>query len=120
MADWSTIEALPQERLEALFANDPDRLKRLSLDVAGIHFDWSKTHLTAEALTAFEALAKSVDLAGKREAMFAGANVNVTVAEASHSVLSHHPSRPLAQIYPLPLRGFWAPLRAMPSSWAGD
>ncbi|TCP35974.1 glucose-6-phosphate isomerase [Sphingomonas sp. BK235] len=78
MADWSTIEALPQERLEALFANDPDRLKRLSLDVAGIHFDWSKTHLTAEALTAFEALAKSVDLAGKREAMFAGANVNVT------------------------------------------
>ncbi|MBB3694518.1 glucose-6-phosphate isomerase [Sphingomonas sp. BK580] len=78
MADWSTIEALPQERLEALFANDPDRLKRLSLDVAGIHFDWSKTHLTADALTAFEALAKSVDLAGKREAMFAGANVNVT------------------------------------------
>ncbi|MBW6531746.1 glucose-6-phosphate isomerase [Sphingomonas sp. RRHST34] len=78
MADWSTIEALPQERLETLFANDPDRLKRLSLDVAGIHFDWSKTHLTADALTAFEALAKSVDLAGKREAMFAGANVNVT------------------------------------------
>ncbi|MHC9419628.1 glucose-6-phosphate isomerase [Sphingomonas citri] len=78
MADWSTIEALPQERLEALFANDPDRLKRLSLDVAGIHFDWSKTHLTADALTAFETLAKSVDLAGKREAMFAGANVNVT------------------------------------------
>lgn len=78
MADWSTIEALPQERLEALFAKDPDRLKRLSLDVTGIHFDWSKTHLTAEALTAFEALAKSVDLAGKREAMFAGANVNVT------------------------------------------
>lgn len=78
MADWSTIEALPQERLEALFAEDPDRLKRLSLDVAGIHFDWSKTHLSAAALTAFEALAKSVDLAGKREAMFAGANVNVT------------------------------------------
>lgn len=78
MADWSTIEALPQERLETLFAEDPDRLKRLSLDVAGIHFDWSKTHLTADALTAFEALAKSVDLAGKREAMFAGANVNVT------------------------------------------
>jgi glucose-6-phosphate isomerase len=78
MADWSTIEALPLERLETLFANDPDRLKRLTLDVAGIHFDWSKTHLTAEALTAFDTLAKSVDLAGKREAMFAGANVNVT------------------------------------------
>ena len=78
MADWSKIEALPTERLETLFANDPDRLAKLSLDVAGIHFDWSKTHLTPEAVTAFEALAKETDLAGKREAMFGGQNVNVT------------------------------------------
>ncbi len=78
MADWSKIEALPTERLETLFANDPDRLAKLSLDVAGIHFDWSKTHLTPEAVAAFEALAKETDLAGKREAMFGGQNVNVT------------------------------------------
>ncbi|WEK44950.1 MAG: glucose-6-phosphate isomerase [Candidatus Sphingomonas colombiensis] len=78
MADWSTIEALPQARLTQLFADDADRLKRFSLDVAGIHFDLSKTHLTADMVTAFEALAKSSDLAGKREAMFGGAHVNVT------------------------------------------
>ena len=78
MADWSGIEALPTERLEALFASDPDRLRRLSLDVAGIHFDWSKTHLTADAVAAFEALARQTDLAGKREAMFGGSHVNVT------------------------------------------
>ena len=78
MADWSTIEALPAERLETLFASDPDRLSRLTLDVAGIHFDWSKTHLTADAIAAFEKLAKETDLAGRREAMFAGAHVNVT------------------------------------------
>ncbi len=78
MADWSKIEALPKERLETLFANDADRLAKLSLDVAGIHFDWSKTHLTSDAVAAFEALAKETDLAGKREAMFAGQNVNVT------------------------------------------
>ena len=78
MADWSTIEALPQERLEALFATDEERLARFSLDVAGIHFDWSKTHLTRDAVAAFEALAKEVDLAGRREAMFAGQNINVT------------------------------------------
>ncbi len=78
MADWSEIEALPTERLDALFASEPDRLRRLSLDVAGIHFDWSKTHLTARAVTAFEALAKQTDLAGKREAMFGGQHVNVT------------------------------------------
>src|SRR5882757_6108767 len=66
-ADWTPIEALPSLRLESLFADDPDRLKTLSLDIAGLHFDWSKTHLTAQALTAFQALAKAQDLAGKRE-----------------------------------------------------
>ncbi|MFT3976426.1 MAG: glucose-6-phosphate isomerase, partial [Sphingomonas bacterium] len=78
MADWSTIEALPQKKLTQLFAEDSGRLARLSLDVAGIHFDFSKTHLTAEMVTAFEAVAKASDLAGKREAMFGGAHVNVT------------------------------------------
>ncbi|HEX8382567.1 MAG TPA: glucose-6-phosphate isomerase [Sphingomonas sp.] len=77
-ADWTAIEALPSPRLSDLFGNDPDRLARLSLDVAGIHFDWSKTHLTADAIAAFEQLARACDLAGKREAMFAGEPVNVT------------------------------------------
>jgi glucose-6-phosphate isomerase len=77
-ADWTTIESLPHPHLEDLFAKDADRLAKLSLDVAGIHFDWSKTHLTPEAIAAFEALAKERDLAGRREAMFAGKHINVT------------------------------------------
>jgi glucose-6-phosphate isomerase len=82
-ADWTKIEALPSPRLESLFADDPDRLGRFSLDVAGLHFDWSKTHLTADALAAFEALAQAQDLAGKREALFAGEIVNVTEGRAA-------------------------------------
>ena len=78
MSDWSTIEALPSPKLVELFAADPDRLATFSLDVAGIHFDWSKTHLNAEAMTAFAALAQAQDLTGKRDAMFGGAVVNVT------------------------------------------
>ena len=78
MADWSTIAALPQHKLTQLFDADAGRLGRLSLDVAGIHFDFSKTHLTAEMVAAFDALARASDLAGKREAMFGGAHVNVT------------------------------------------
>ena len=78
MSDWSTIEALPSPKLVDLFAADADRLATYSLDVAGIHFDWSKTHLTAEAMTAFAALAEAQDLTGKRDAMFGGAAVNVT------------------------------------------
>ena len=78
MSDWSTIEALPSPRLTDLFRDDPERLSRFSLDVAGIHFDWSKTHLTADAVAAFTALADAQGLGGRRDALFAGENVNVT------------------------------------------
>ena len=78
MADWSRIEALPSPKLLDLFASDPDRLARLSLDIAGIHFDWSKTHLTADAIAAFVALAEETGLARRRDALFGGEHVNVT------------------------------------------
>ncbi|KQO57807.1 glucose-6-phosphate isomerase [Sphingomonas yabuuchiae] len=81
-ADWSTIESLPQTPLLDLFANDPNRLASLSLDVAGIHFDWSKTHLTREAVAAFADLAKASGLAAKRDALFGGEVVNVTEGRA--------------------------------------
>jgi glucose-6-phosphate isomerase len=61
-----------------LFDQDPGRLSRLSLDVGGLHFDWSKTHLTADALAAFAALAEETGLAARRDALFGGAHVNVT------------------------------------------
>ena len=78
MTDWSRIEALPSPKLLDLFDQDPDRLSRFSLDVAGLHFDWSKTHLTADAVAAFTALADEVGLAKRRDALFAGEHVNVT------------------------------------------
>ena len=78
MTDWSTIEALPTQTLPELFAGDADRLATFSLDVAGIHFDWSKTHLTADAMSAFEELAKTRGLAAKRDALFSGEKINVT------------------------------------------
>ncbi|WP_440978339.1 glucose-6-phosphate isomerase [Sphingomonas pseudosanguinis] len=81
-ADWSTIESLPQTPLLDLFANDPNRLASFSLDVAGIHFDWSKTHLTPEAVAAFAELAKAQGLAAKRDALFGGEVVNVTEGRA--------------------------------------
>ena len=33
------------KRLEELFTAEPDRLSRLSFEIAGLYFDWSKTHL---------------------------------------------------------------------------
>ncbi len=81
-ADWTAIEALPATKLVDLFDQDSDRLSMLTLDVAGIHFDWSKTHLTRDAITAFEGLAKAQGLAAKRESLFSGAAINVTEGRA--------------------------------------
>lgn len=81
--DWRPIEALESQHLTALFASDADRVARFSVDVAGLHFDWSKTHLTAEAVSAFEALCRAQDLAGKREALFSGAAINATERRAA-------------------------------------
>jgi glucose-6-phosphate isomerase len=81
-ADWSAVQALPAKTLTDLFAEDGGRLARFSVDVAGLHFDWSKTHLTADAVTAFAALAKAQGLGAKREALFGGEIVNVTEGRA--------------------------------------
>jgi glucose-6-phosphate isomerase len=82
-ADWTAVDLLSTPRLEALFADDPDRLARLSVDVAGLHIDLSKTHLTTEAITAFTAIARTQDLAARREALFRGETINVTEGRAA-------------------------------------
>ena len=83
---WNTLKALPRPRLEQLFA-DPQRLDQLStrLDLpgGGIRFDWSKTHLDAAHLAAFEQLAVAADFAARREALFAGEVVNLTESRAA-------------------------------------
>ncbi len=83
---WNTLKALPRVRLERLF-DDPGRLgllsTRLDLPGGGIRFDWSKTHLNAAHLDAFEQLAGAVDFAGRREALFMGEAVNVTEGRAA-------------------------------------
>ncbi len=63
-------------RLDALFVKEPDRLSRLSFDIAGMYFDWSKTHLDAGLLAAGLNRAKSAGFAAAREALFAGEQVN--------------------------------------------
>ncbi|MGH6615767.1 glucose-6-phosphate isomerase [Sphingomonas sp.] len=93
-ADWTKIEALPAIPLKSLFADDRGRVKRFSADVAGIHFDWSKTHLTAEAVSAFEAVAKAQGLGAKREALFAGEEINVTEGRAAEHTAERGEGKP--------------------------
>jgi glucose-6-phosphate isomerase len=64
------------KRLDELFAAEPDRLSRLSFEVAGLYFDWSKTHLDHTIIDAFLERAERMGFAAAREALFSGDIVN--------------------------------------------
>ncbi|HVL79480.1 MAG TPA: glucose-6-phosphate isomerase [Sphingomicrobium sp.] len=73
---WEPIERHELATIGQLFERDPDRLERLGLDVAGIRFDWSKTHLDEALIGHFLELARSRDFAARRDALFSGDIVN--------------------------------------------
>jgi glucose-6-phosphate isomerase len=80
---WAAVEGAESRSLEVLFEAEADRLPRLTLEEAGIRFDFSKTHLSREIVDAFEKLAEAQDLTSRREALFAGAQVNATEGRAA-------------------------------------
>lgn len=80
---WQAITGAEPQRLTALFDADPDRLAKLTIEEAGLYFDFSKTHLDPDLVGAFAGLADAQDLAGKRDALFAGELVNVSEGRAA-------------------------------------
>ena len=79
---WSAVERAETKTLKELFG-EPDRRARLTVEETGIRFDFSKTHLGEAQLDAFLALAEAADLAGRRDALFAGEIVNPTEGRAA-------------------------------------
>lgn len=89
---WKKLAMHPDAKLEELFAGDQQRVAKLSssfeLAEGAILFDWSKTHLTDDLLTDFEALAEACDFTEMRRRMFAGEVVNPTEKRAAeHTAL---------------------------------
>ncbi len=86
-AVWNRLEALEKRTLRELFAADPARVDTLSSHLAipggAILFDWSKTHLDADHLAAFEDLAEAAGFGGKRDALLSGEIVNVSEGRAA-------------------------------------
>jgi len=82
-AAWAAIEAIRNERLDALFESAPDRVSQLTIEQSGIWFDFSKTHLSAALVDGFSTLADAAGLAPARAALFAGKPVNVTEDRAA-------------------------------------
>jgi glucose-6-phosphate isomerase len=86
LPQWGALaahaDALRTAHLRDLFAQDPDRGTRLTIDVAGLHVDYSKNRVTDETLDLLVALAEAVDLRAATERMFTGAKINETEGRA--------------------------------------
>src|SRR5687768_10043627 len=80
---WKAIETHRLKRLDELFEAEPDRLSRLSFEVAGLYFDWSKTHLDSDLIGLFGRLAEDRGFGAQLEALFGGEIVNPTEGRAA-------------------------------------
>ncbi|HTY54938.1 MAG TPA: hypothetical protein VMB26_07060, partial [Candidatus Binataceae bacterium] len=68
--------------LRTLFKDDAQRGERLTLEAAGLYFDYSKHRITDETLRLLLRLAEEVGLRARIDAMFAGEKINVTEKRA--------------------------------------
>jgi len=68
--------------LRSLFADDPHRAERLSIEELGIYLDYSKNRITDETLKLLLNLAETSGLRERIEAMFRGEKINITEQRA--------------------------------------
>jgi len=68
--------------LRSLFAEDPHRAERLSIEELGIYLDYSKNRITDETLKLLLNLAETSGLRERIEAMYRGEKINITEQRA--------------------------------------
>ena len=89
---WRRLESeanrLRGLHLRQIFADDPGRGDRLSLEAAGLYFDYSKNRVDDRVLALLADLAEECSLEAKRDSMFRGEHVNNTEGRpALHTAL---------------------------------
>ena len=79
---WRALQAhhaqVSHLHLRQLFAEDPQRAERFSIDAVGLYFDYSKHRITDETLRLLLRLAEECQLRERIDAMFRGERINVT------------------------------------------
>jgi glucose-6-phosphate isomerase len=92
---WKALEAhyskLREAHLRKLFADDPKRGERMTVEAAGIYFDYSKNRITDETLKLLLKLAEESSLRSHIDAMFRGEKINVTENRAVLHVALREP-----------------------------
>lgn len=79
-----------------MFASDPDRFNKFSVEFGGILFDYSKNRINEKTVDLLVALAEQTNLRGMTEAMFTGEKINVTERRAVlHTALRNRSNNPV-------------------------
>src|SRR5215471_4052462 len=79
---WKALAAHYQQvrnlHLRTLFAEDPTRGERMTVEAVGLSLDYSKNRITDETLQLLLQLAQESGLRGRIDAMFRGDKINIT------------------------------------------
>jgi glucose-6-phosphate isomerase len=79
---WKALAAHYQQvrelHLRTLFADDPTRGERLTVEAVGLYLDYSKNRITDETLQLLLQLAQESGLRARIDAMFRGDKINIT------------------------------------------
>jgi glucose-6-phosphate isomerase len=83
---WQALEEhyrkIQNIHLRTLFAEDPARGERFTLEAVGLYLDYSKNRITLETLQLLLQLANAVGLRERIDAMFRGEKINTTEKRA--------------------------------------
>ena len=79
---WSALgkhhASLADTHLRELFAADPTRLEKLTVEAAGVYADFSKHRVTTDTISLLASLAVERGVEARRDAMFRGEHINTT------------------------------------------
>jgi len=92
----SHYEKQKDVQMRDLFAKDPERFKKFSLEFDELLFDFSKNRITEETLGLLRALAVERDVHGMAKKMFSGEKINITENRAVlHIALRNRSNTPI-------------------------
>jgi len=81
-ATWQSLakhyDSVKDLQLRKLFADDPKRAEKFTVDGAGVTLDYSKNRITEETMQLLVKLAQERGVEARRDAMFNGEKINVS------------------------------------------
>lgn len=97
---WKALEAhyatMKDVEMKTLFASDPERFSKFSMEFEDILLDYSKNRITEETMDLLHALAEQQDVHGLAKKMYSGEKINTTEGRAVlHIALRNQSNTPI-------------------------